>query len=73
MPLISTNPHDDFKFMLPGSKNPIVILRRWHKSTTCWIAFFEHEADTPAQYDGMAKTPEEAIELFLKHRIEEGL
>ncbi len=57
---------NDFKFISPG--HPIAVLRHFISSDN-WIVFFEHEGNRVATYDGVARTPEEALEKFIKHRI----
>lgn len=57
----------DYKFIAPGFKN-IVVLRHCIK-TELWFAYYEHEANHLVTYDSSGKTAEEAIDKFIRHRI----
>ncbi len=56
----------DYKIISPG--HPPMILRYWMTSFQ-WIVFFENEANCLATHDGTARTAVEALEKFIKYRI----
>jgi hypothetical protein len=63
--------YDDYKIMTSGSNTKVLILRRWnHAVFPFWCAFFEHEKNHLCSYDNKGKTPEEAIDLFIRYRIQ---
>ena len=63
------NRNIDFKIMLPGSVGPILVLRKWDDAVPRWCAFFDHEQNNISTYDSLCPTPEEAIQRFIKYRI----
>lgn len=57
----------EYKFIAPGFRN-IVVLRYFIK-TELWFAFYDHESNHLITYDSSGKTAEEAIEKFIKYRV----
>lgn len=57
----------DLKIITGRSDTPVLIIRSF--GGTKWCAYFEHEGNTIATYDGISPTPEEAIRKFIKYRI----
>lgn len=66
MPSIYAEYVEDIRLIVPG--RPVVILRYW-KISGQWIVYFEVEANRLAKHDGVSRTPEEALEKFIKYRI----
>lgn len=56
----------DYKIIVPGY--PVLILRYWLTSFQ-WIVYFEKEKNGLSTYDGASRTAEEALEKFIKYRI----
>ncbi len=58
---------EEYKFIAPGFKN-VVVLKYFYK-TQLWFAYYEHESNHLIGYDSSGKTAEEAVDKFIRYRI----
>jgi hypothetical protein len=57
-----------YKIILQGSEHRVFMLKRF-TLTNQWIAYYKSEENCLATYDGLAPTPEEALDKFIRYRI----
>lgn len=58
----------DYRIITGSSKHPTMVLRHY-LDVDKWCCYFQHEAARISTYDMEGNTAEEAIVLFVKHRI----